>query len=74
MDQAHDSCHGLQYIVAIMAALNVALNTWLVNRRSKADKREHEKNGNGHAQHSTVANKLYPSESARSAPRSTPKD
>lgn len=31
---------GVQIAVAVMAALNVALNTWLVQRRKKADERE----------------------------------
>ena len=36
----------IQYLIAILAALNVALNTWLANRRSRADRREyHRENG-----------------------------
>lgn len=74
MDQHPMSCQALHFMIAILAALNVALNSWLVNRRSKADRRENERNGNGHAQHSTVADKLYPSESAPSPRGSAPKD
>jgi len=74
MDQHPFSCTTLQFMIAVLAALNVALNTWLVNRRSRADKREEIRNGNGHAQRVPVAESLYPSESAKSTPRSAPKD
>jgi len=74
MESHSFSCNTLHLLVAVLAALNVALNTWLVNRRSQADKREEKRNGNGHTQRGTVAESLYPSESARSTPRSAPKD
>lgn len=74
MDQHPTSCAALHFFIAVLAAMNVALNTWLVNRRSRADKREAQKDGNGYAQHSTVADRLYPSEPASSVGRSTPKD
>lgn len=35
---------GLQVVIAVLAALNVALAAWLSNRRLQADKRE---NGQG---------------------------
>lgn len=37
----------LQYVVVILSALNVALNTWLAQRRRKADEREYKRDGNG---------------------------
>lgn len=63
----------VQLVIATLAALNVGLATWLAHRRYMADKREHKRNGDGHAQHSTVAERLYPSDSTRSAPGSNPK-
>lgn len=65
---------GIHALNALLNALNIALVTWLVHRRAKADRREEQKNGNADAQHESVAEKLYPSESARSASRSTRKD
>lgn len=38
----------LQYVVVILSALNVALNTWLAQRRMRADEREYRRDGNGH--------------------------
>jgi len=69
MEQHDIRCQALHFMMVILAAFNVALNTWLVNRRSKADQREAKRNGNGYAQGGTVAGNVEPSESARSAPR-----
>jgi len=44
----------VQIINAVLAALNVALATWLVNRRAKADKRENGKYDDG-PQHRSLA-------------------
>lgn len=35
----------LQVVIAVLAALNVALGTWLAHRRSQADLRERKRNG-----------------------------
>lgn len=37
----------LQYVIAVLGALNTALATWLVNRRARADKRENGKHSDG---------------------------
>jgi len=42
-DESGVNVQGL--LVIILGALNVALNTWLVNRRSRADAREYKRNG-----------------------------
>jgi len=73
MEPCSNTPIGIHALNALLNALNIALVTWLVHRRARADQREHKRNGNGHAQHSTVAESLYPSESSRSAPGSTPK-
>lgn len=39
---------GLGILTVTLAALNVALNSWLAHRRLAADKREFKRNGNGH--------------------------
>jgi hypothetical protein len=74
MDQHPLSCQALHFMIAILAAFNVALNTWLVNRRSQADKREAKRDGNGDAQAEPLPLKLNRSESATSVRDSTPKD
>ena len=33
------------WLALVLGALNVALNTWLVNRRVRADEREYKRNG-----------------------------
>lgn len=38
---------GIGYLTVILAALNVALNSWLAHRRLQADKREFKRNGSG---------------------------
>jgi hypothetical protein len=36
--------NGVHYLIAILSAVNIALNTWLVNRRARADNREQQRN------------------------------
>lgn len=45
MDQCEGPTYGLQLLNAILAALNVALATWLANRRLMADRER--RNGGG---------------------------
>jgi len=45
MDQDYPSMLWVHLVLGVLAALNVALNTWLVNRRHRADVREHKRNG-----------------------------
>lgn len=45
MDQNCTSMAVVHLVLGVLAALNVALNTWLVNRRFHADRREHKRNG-----------------------------
>lgn len=73
MDQCSNTMALVHLVLGVLGALNVALGTWLAHRRFRADRRERKRNGDGHAQHSTVAESLYPSESTGSVPGSTPK-
>lgn len=61
-------------LVIILAALNVALNTWLVNRRYNADRREHKRNGIGCAHVSTDATSSKPSDHVSSTRHYGPRD
>jgi hypothetical protein len=40
----------LHLFIALLSAVNLVLNTWLVNRRKHADIREHKRNGH-HSAH-----------------------
>jgi len=73
MDRCSNTMALVHLVLGVLGALNVALGTWLAHRRLWADRRERKRNGDGHAQRFTVAESLYPSESTRSVPGSTPK-
>jgi len=55
----------MQYLLAILAALNTALAAWLANRRHLADKRE--RNGHGKAGRCAECHRIM-----RSRPRLDP--
>ena len=43
-----ESARGIDYMIAALAAMNVAFNAWLANRRLLADKRESVRDGDLH--------------------------
>jgi len=73
MDPCMSSPSVVHLMIVCITLVNAVLNAWLVNRRRKADTREHKRNGGTHAQRGSAAIRSEPSEGEPSTWSDSPK-